>query len=124
MSEHGREHTADECTPMHAERRKETRHVVVGMEATLDGVATTIVDISQTGVRLLRAGGTPSEPSRARIVFTVAGGRRRKQSHEVEGRLVRTTALELIYQYTPPHSRWASLLRSLDTFKQTALSRL
>jgi hypothetical protein len=109
---------------MQGERRREDRYVVVGMDATLDGVPCTIVDISRSGVRLLRPAGMMSKPDRAVIVFTTGQGRRPTQIFEVEGRLVRASDLELIYAYQPPHLRWASLLRSLDTFRQTALSRL
>ena len=39
------------------ERRKEPRHVVVGIEAALNGVPCAIIDISRSGVRLVRPAG-------------------------------------------------------------------
>jgi hypothetical protein len=107
---------------MRADRRKEPRYVVIGMQATLQGRPCTIVDISRTGVRLLRPAGELPDQDRADIVFALPPGRRlRERSFAVEGRLLRSTALELVYVYQPPRPHWGMVLRCLDTFAQTEL---
>lgn len=111
---------------MYAERRREPRYVVIGMEATIDGVACTIIDISRTGVRLLRPSMMAGQPAAAELSITLPTGRRRLKhtTYVVPARLVRSTPLELVYHYTPPRPHWSAMLRLLDTFAQSALTRL
>lgn len=106
------------------ERRKEHRHVVVGMGATLNGTPSAIVDISRSGVRLVRpADFVPAEF--AVIDFSVREPRRSTpRLIRVEARLVRATAIDISYVYAPPLRRWESMLRAHDTFAQTALTKL
>jgi hypothetical protein len=107
------------------ERRKEPRHVVVGIDATLNGATCAIIDISRTGVRLLRPPVFESTEQPVVIDFTLLRtGRSRARAFRVEGRLVRATAIDVTYAYAPPIPQWESLLRARDTFMQTALSRL
>ncbi len=104
------------------ERRKETRYVVIGVEAVLSGTPCTIVDISSSAVRLLKPEGTKVEET-AEIVFRLkALGRGRGRSCRVQASLVRQTELELIYRYPLPCERWEHLLRARDTFIQTRLT--
>jgi hypothetical protein len=103
------------------ERRKEPRHVVVGIEAALNGVPSAIIDISRSGVRLIRPTGFIVEDA-AVIDFTLARrGRTQKRCFRVEGRLVRATAIDVTYTYDPPLRQWAAMLHARDTFVQTAL---
>lgn len=109
---------------MTSERRKEPRHVVVGIEASLNDVPSTIIDISPSGVRLVRPADFPTEDV-VLLTFQLAGaGRSKPRSYDVEGRLVRATAVEMTYSYAPPAPRWAAVLRAHDTFAQTALQRI
>lgn len=122
---------------MSADRRKEPRHVVVGFEATINGVPSAIVDISKTGVRLLRpegctlaaslgadrGSGTDAFP--VEIVFALAGRSASSgRSYRVRGEIVRSTPGEIVCRYEPPIPRWEAVLRSFDTFAQTKLVRL
>lgn len=106
------------------ERRKEHRHVVVGIGATLNGTPSAIVDISRSGVRLVRpADFVPDEL--AVIEFSVdEPGRSKPRSLRVEARLVRATVIDVSYVYAPPLRRWELMLRAHDTFAQTALTRM
>ena len=118
---------------MSADRRKEPRHVVVGIEATLNGAPSAIVDISKSGVRLLRpegcslaaSSGADFDKDPVEIVFTLAGrGASSGRSYHVRGEIVRSTPGEIVCRYEPPIPRWEAVLRSFDTFAQTKLVRL
>lgn len=107
-----------------SERRKEPRHVVVGIDAVVHGAPCAIIDISSSGVRLLRPAGFDAAAA-VLIDFTLARcGRLKERSVRVEGLLVRATAIDVTYRYEPPLPQWEALLRAHDTFAQTALSRL
>lgn len=107
-----------------ADRRKEARYVVVGIEALLDGTPWPIIDISRSAVRLLKPAGAPVNAS-AEIVFRLkAMGRGRAHSYPVAASLIRATDLELIYGYPLPCARWEERLRARDTFLQTRLTAL
>ena len=109
---------------MSGERRKDPRHVVIGIEAKLNGIASTIIDISLRGVRLMR----PSElvtDEIALIDFTLhEAGNSSARLFRVEGRLIRATAVDVTYIYAPPVRRWEAMLRAHNTFAQTALTRI
>jgi hypothetical protein len=110
---------------MTAERRKEPRHVVIDVEVMVDDRPCTIVDISRSGVRLLRQFGSHPAAVTAKIVFTLADdGPALKRSFQVVGRLVRASDVELVYVYAPPCPDWEALLRRRDTFAQTELLQL
>jgi hypothetical protein len=106
------------------ERRKEPRHVVIGIGATLNGTPSAIVDISRSGVRLVRPADFAADDI-AVIEFSVEEpGRSKPRSFRVEARLVRATAIDVSYIYAPPLRRWEAMLRAHDTFAQTALTKL
>lgn len=106
------------------ERRKELRHVVIGIEARINDVPSTIIDISRSGVRLVRPANFVA-PEVVFIDFTLdRDGRSKKRSFRVEGRLVRATVIDVTYVYAPPVRRWEAMLRAHDTFAQTALTRM
>ena len=110
---------------MHHERRREPRHVVVGLEACLDAVPCTIVDVSRSAVRLLKPEGFIVGHEPVNIIFRLSESMHgQRRSFRVIGHLVRSTDIEIIYHYTPPTSRWEFLLHALDTFAQTQLTRL
>jgi len=106
------------------DRRKEHRHVVVGIDARLNDRPSAIVDISRSGVRLVRpADFVPAEL--AVIDFSVNEPRRSKpRLVRVEAHLVRATAIDVSYAYAPPLRRWEAMLRAHDTFAQTALTKM
>jgi hypothetical protein len=109
---------------MAEERRKEARHVVIGIDATLNGTPSVIVDISRSGVRLVRPADFAADDF-ALIDFTVKEpGRSKPRTFRVEARLVRATAIDVSYVYAPPLRRWEAMLRAHDTFAQTALTQL
>ena len=98
--------------------------MVVGIEAALNGVSSAIIDISRSGVRLVRPAGFPTDGV-VTIDFALAPcGRSKKRCFRVEGRLVRATAIDVTYTYDPPLRQWAAMLRARDTFMQTALIRM
>lgn len=106
------------------ERRKDHRHVVVGIVATLNGTPSAIVDISRCGVRLVRPSDFVADEF-ALIDFSVEEpGRSKPRWFRVEARLVRATAIDVSYVYAPPLRRWEWVLRAHDTFAQTALTRM
>jgi len=107
------------------ERRKQYRHVVVGLQALLDGVPAPIIDISRTAVRLLKPQDFIPRECRYDIVFVVVGSPpRRPLAYRVSGELTRSTEIELVYHYAPPIRNWERMLRENDSFLQTALQPL
>lgn len=99
--------------------------MVIGIDAAVDGQPCTIVDISRSGVRLLRHAPAPPAADTVQIDFTMPPDRRFSQrSFSVIGRLVRTSEMELVYAYIPPCPDWTELLRLCDTFAQTELVQL
>jgi hypothetical protein len=101
-----------------AERRKERRYIVVGIAATADGQACSIVDISPTAVRLVRPGGVPLARTYT-VVFAIEGGSLR--TYTVPATLIRNTETCFVLKYDPPVASWEDILRAMDTFEQTRL---
>lgn len=104
---------------MSLERRKERRYIVVGIAATADGQACSIVDISPTAVRLVRPQGVPLTQQTYTVVFVVEDGSSR--FYTVPATLVRKTGTCFVLKYEPPLASWEDILRSMDTFEQTRL---
>jgi len=102
------------------ERRKEVRHIVVGIEAHIDGAIWPIVDISRSGVRLLKPLGYDRGAGVVEIEFVLLA--RRHRTVTVTGHWLRDSRFDIVFRYTPPTSCWERTLRSLDSFAQTALS--
>ena len=126
--DHNRQHSRTSSNEaeyrMADERRMEPRHVVVGIDATLNGIPSAIVDISRSGVRLVRPAEFVADDF-ALIDFSLKEpGRSKPRSFRVEARLVRATAIDVSYIYAPPLRRWEAMLRAHDTFAQTALTKL
>lgn len=102
---------------MRPERRRETRHVVDGLTAELDGVAHEILDISASGVRLLRLGMTPAAAALRLEADDPADG----LDVTVAARFQRATPLEVVYRYDPPAAGWAERLAGFDVFADLSL---
>jgi hypothetical protein len=108
-----------------ADRRKEARYVVIGIDATLNGMQCTIVDISASAVRLLRPDDLGTPVPNGQIVFRLAPqDSYRRRTFRVSASLLRWTDLELIYSYPLPSKQWETMLQAHDTFLQTQLTAL
>lgn len=104
------------------ERRKEQRHVVVGIAAEVNGQPWTIVDISRSAVRLLKPQGYTAAPTHHVIGFTTDEAPNNKIT--VAAEIVRSTPLEIVFQYKPPFHGWNALIRKHDTFLLTKLDAI
>lgn len=106
-----------------AERRTERRHIVVGMEACVDGEACPILDISRSAVRVLRSPSIKCSSQTVELLFRVKErSGRNSREHRVTGQVIRQTNLDIVFGYKPPTRRWEATLRAHDTFHQTRLT--
>jgi hypothetical protein len=106
-----------------AERRKERRYIVCGVESWIDGRPSQIIDISRSGVRLLLPPGFAIDNRRYDVVFDIPEDGA-VHPYRVTGRLVRFTDIYVVLTYDPPCAHWEALLLSLDTFEMTRLGAL
>lgn len=108
-----------------SERRKERRHIVVDMDAYLDGVLCPIIDISRTAVRLLTSSVDEPQDHPRELVLRVQGRARRScREYRVSVWFIRGSCVDVVYGYQPPTKRWEATLRAHDTFQQTRLLEL
>lgn len=103
-----------------SERRHQRRYVVAELEATINDLPCSIVDISRTGVRLTRPANLDVGNDDVTICFRTEAGPL-PGDYTVTGTFVRSTPMDVVYRYAPPTPRWESLLRALDTFHLTRL---
>ncbi len=110
-----------DCRP--AERRKERRYIVCGVDCWIDGRPTHIVDISRSGVRMLLPPALTIEDRPYDIVFNVPESGQMR-SFRVSAQPLRHTEHYVVLTYAPPCAEWEALLLSLDTFELTRLSAI
>jgi hypothetical protein len=107
------------------ERRKQRRYIVVGMEASVEGEACPILDISLSAVRVLRSSRTEFRGQQLEIVIRVKGRRSQtSREYRVTGRVIRSTELDVVFDYDPPTRQWEATLRAHDTFHHTLLREI
>jgi hypothetical protein len=104
-----------------AERRKERRYIVCGVQSLIDGRPCQIVDISRSGVRLLLPHGVEGDDRPHDIDFRIDGDDG-PLSYRVVGRVVRRNEIAAVFRYEPPCDGWEDILRAFDTFEMTRLS--
>jgi len=110
-------------TDDHTDRRKEPRHVVCDIDALIDGEECSVLDISASGVRVLRPHGYNASESIHRLVLNIAQDEYQISVNTASTK-IRLSNVDLVLGYTPPFAGWALLLSSLDTFEQTKLAEL
>ena len=79
--------------------------MVIGIEVVVNGAPCAVIDISRSGVRLLRPAGFNADKA-VLIDFTLARcGRLKGRSLCVEGLLVRATTIDMTYRYATDTNR-------------------
>lgn len=106
-----------------AERRKERRFIVCGVDCWVDGRPGQIIDISCTGVRLLRPPAFAIDDGPSEIVFGLPENGS-VHNYRVVGRHVRHTDIYVVFAYEPPCPQWETMLMALDTFEMTRLGAI
>jgi hypothetical protein len=102
---------------MTEERRREARHVVDGLRAELDGIAHEILDISASGIRLVRTTTTPAT-ARLRLVSEEACA---SLDVAMEATFQRASSFAVVYRYRCPLADWPARLARFDVFADLGL---
>lgn len=102
------------------ERRREARYVVDGLRAELDGVAHEILDISASGIRLVRTG-APRATVSLRLVGEEAESR---LDLRVTATFQRSSPFDVVYRYRCRRADWPARLAEFDIFADLSLPAL
>jgi hypothetical protein len=107
-----------------AERRRERRYIVCGVECTIDGQPSHIIDVSRTAARLVRPP-TLSVSDRAyTLTFRLPEVDGDSVTYRVTARFIRQTDTCIVLGFEPPCAHWETLLHVLDTFEMTRLMEI
>jgi hypothetical protein len=99
------------------ERRHEARHVVDGLRAELDGVPQEILDISASGIRVVRTSAPPATAD-LRLVSEEAES---ELDLRFDATCQRSSPFDVVYRYRCTLADWPRRLAAFDVFADLAI---
>ncbi len=99
------------------ERRCESRHVVDGLRAELDGMPHEILDISASGIRVVRTSAPPAT-AELRLVSEKAES---ALDLRVDATCQRSSPFDVVYRYRCTLADWPRRLAGFDIFADLSL---
>ena len=99
------------------ERRHEARHVGDGLRAELDGVPHEILDISASGVRVVRTTAPPKTVELRLVGEAAESG----LDLRCNAALQRESPFDVVYRYRCPRADWPRRLAEFDIFADLSI---